>query len=261
MGPGGPTVLAVGRGWAHPPRWAIIALSAATVALATSVTFWLTSAPAPAAGATDGASAQPILTVPAAPTGIRVERPADRPLRVLFIGDSLMYGSFASTDDLTYRGRIVAALEAGGPVSAVQVGGPGEHAANAAVALRKKHGPFDLVFVELGANDSVDITPAKFGKDYRILLDEVRQMAPRAGLVCDGVWNGPEYAIPLDRELRPVCAAHGGLVVPLTGLYVDESLRGPAGSHTADGRVRDQFHPNDLGHAAIAKAMLAVLDL
>ncbi|MBB3083225.1 SGNH/GDSL hydrolase family protein [Geodermatophilus sabuli] len=249
-----------GGRWDRPPAWALVAMAlclAGLIALGPSV---LRSGTVRAAGAAEStATATP--AAPHRPTEVLVERPADRPLRVLFIGDSLMWGSFASDPSLTYRALVTAGLSTEGPVDAVLVGGPGESAAEATEGLTEVTGPFDLVFVEVGANDSVALTPARFSSDYAALLDGVRALAPDAALVCDGVWNGPDLATPLDRELRPVCAARGGVVVPLSPLYVDETLRGPEGSPVPGGGVRDQFHPNDAGHAAIAEAMLAVLGL
>lgn len=248
------------RGSDRPPAWAVVAMAVCLIGLVASGPWWLRPGTGDAAAAATPST--PLATaVPAAPSGVPVQRPTDRPLRVLFIGDSLMWGSFASDESLTYRARIVSALSAAGPVDVVRVGGPGEGAADATKHLAREAGPFDLVFVEIGANDSVAITPAQFSADYTALLDEVRAMAPRAGLVCDGVWNGPKFAALMDRELRPVCASHGGVVVPLTDLYVIESNRGPAGSPVPGGGVRDQFHPNDAGHAAIARKMLGALDL
>jgi acyl-CoA thioesterase I len=246
--------------WDRPPAWALILMAICVLGFAVAGVLW---------SARDGgqpaeAASLPTEAIPAIPSraaAVPVERPADRPLRVLFIGDSLMWGSFASDESLTYRALIVAALREGGPVEPVVVGGPGESAAEATEHLGAVTGPIDLVFVEIGANDSVAITPEEFAADYEALLDRVRSLAPEAGLVCDGVWNGRELASGLDRELRPVCAAHGGFVVPLSLLYADETLRGPEGSAVPGGGVRDQFHPNDAGHAAIAEAMLAVLEL
>jgi acyl-CoA thioesterase-1 len=243
----------------RPPTWAVVALVGCLVALAVLLPMTLRTAAPPASAAVATATA-PATSSAAASTGVPVVRAAGRPLRVLFIGDSLMWGSFASDASLTYRARISAALGAGGPVDAVAVARPGLRAAKAAVALQKQQGPFDLVFVEIGANDSVAITPAQFGADYAQLLDQVRALAPQAGLVCAGVWNGIDEATPFDRELRPVCAEHQGVVVPMSDLYVDETLRGPEGSVLPDGAVRDQFHPNDAGHEAIAEAILAVVD-
>jgi acyl-CoA thioesterase I len=245
--------------WDRPPVWALILMAICVLGLAAAVVFW------PARDHGRPAKAAPLPTeatqaIPSGAAAVPVERPADRPLRVLFIGDSLMWGSFASDESLTYRALIAAALREDGPVEPVVVGGPGESAAEATEHLGEVTGPIDLVFVEIGANDSVALTPEEFAADYEALLDRVRSLAPEAGLVCDGVWNGRELASDLDRELRPVCAAHGGLVVPLSGLYVDETLRGPEGSAVPGGGVRDQFHPNDAGHAAIAEAMLAVLE-
>jgi lysophospholipase L1-like esterase len=246
----------------RPPAWAVVALVGCVLALAVTLPLALRSVSGPPASA---AAATPRSTAPAGPvagtpTEVPVVRPADRPLRVLFVGDSLMWGSFASDESLTYRARVVTALSSDGPVEAVQVGGPGLRAAEAATALRKQRGPFDLVFVEVGANDSVAITPAQFAADYAEMLGEVRSLAPPAGLICAGVWNGIDEATPFDRELRPVCAQDGGVVVPLSDLYIDETLRGPEGSVVPGGAIRDQFHPNDLGHAAIAEALLAVVD-
>jgi acyl-CoA thioesterase I len=248
-----------GGGWDRPPRWALAAMLTLGAALAVSAPLWLqVGADGPARAAAP--SATPSATTPAAPTAVAVVRPSDRPLRVLFIGDSLMWGSFASDESLTYRELVASALRADGPVDVVTVGGPGESAAEAARHLADEEPPVDLVLVELGANDSVAVEPGEFGADYAALLDGVRALAPEAGLLCAGVWNGPEIAAGFDRELRPACAEHGGLVVPLSELYVDETLRGPEGSAVPGGGVRDQFHPNDAGHAAIADALLAALD-
>ncbi|SDC49426.1 Lysophospholipase L1 [Geodermatophilus telluris] len=271
--PDGRTHRSRGGRWERPPAWALAAMALCLAGLAVVGPSALRQDTVPAAGAaeptgtgstaTGPAATEPAATGPAPSTraAVPVPRPADRALRVLFIGDSLMWGSFASDESLTYRARVTAALSAGGPVETATVGGPGWSAAEAAEDLPGVSGPFDLVVVEVGANDSVALTAAEFGADYAALLDGVRALAPDATLLCDGVWNGPELATPLDRELRPVCADHGGVVVPLSPLYVDETLRGPEGSVLASGAVRDQFHPNDAGHAAIAEAMLAVLDL
>ena len=248
-----------GRRWERPPAWAVVAFALCVVGFAVAGVLWSARD-----GAQPAVAAPPLpegTTVSSEPTGVAVQRPADRPLRVLFIGDSLMWGSFASDESLTYRALIEAALSEGGPVEPVLVGGPGERAAEATEDLDEVTGPIDLVFVEIGANDSVAITPAEFAADYEALLGRVRLLAPEAGLVCDGVWNGLEHASDLDRELRPLCARHDGVVVPLSGLYIDETLRGPEGSEVPGGGVRDQFHPNDAGHAAIAEAMLEALEL
>ncbi len=257
--PAGRTRRSRGGRWERPPAWALVAMAVCLAGLAVVGPSALRQDTVPTAGAAEPTAAEP--TAPARPAAVTVQRPADRALRVLFIGDSLLWGSFASDESLTYRARVTAALSAGGPVEVATVGGPGWGAAEAADDLPGVTGPFDLVFVEVGANDSVAISAARFGTDYAGLLDGVRALAPDAALVCDGVWNGPELATALDRELRPVCADHGGVVVPLSRLYVDETLRGPEGSVLPSGAVRDQFHPNDAGHAAIAEAMLAVLDL
>ena len=248
-----------GGRWERPPAWALVAMALCLAGLVAVGPSALRPDGVPSAGATEPTATAP--TAAARPTAVPLPRPADRPLRVLFIGDSLMGGSFASDESLTYRALVTAGLSAGGPVEVDTVGGPGWSAAEATEDLSEVTGPFDLVFVEVGANDSVALTAARFGTDYAALLDGVRALAPDATLVCDGVWNGPELATALDRELRPVCAEHGGVVVPLSRLYVDETLRGPEGSTVPGGGVRDQFHPNDAGHAAIAEAMLAVLDL
>jgi lysophospholipase L1-like esterase len=248
-----------GGRWERPPAWALVAMALCLAGLVVVGPSALRQDTIPTAEATEPTAAAP--AAPARPAAVPVQRPADRALRVLFVGDSLMWGSFASEESLTYRARVTAELSAGGPVEVATVGGPGWRTARATAALPEVTGPFDLVFVEVGTNDSVALTAAQFGTDYAALLDGVRALAPDATLVCDGVWNGPELATALDRELRPVCAEHGGVVVPLAQLYVDETLRGPEGSVVPGGEVRDQFHPNDEGHAAIAEAMLAVLEL
>lgn len=248
-----------GAGWERPPGWAMVTMASGLVALAATLPLVLREGAHPPAETATGMAAQ-APQAPARMTAAPVDRPTDRPLRVLFIGDSLTWGSFASNEDLTYRAQIVSRLSAGGPVEPVLVGGPGERADEAAEGLTEVSGPIDVAFVQVGANDSVAITPEEFRVDYHTLLDGVRELAPDAGLICAGVWNGPKLAAGMDRELRPVCAAHDGLMVPLSKLYVDETLRGPEGSPLPSGGVRDQFHPNDAGHTAVAEAMLAALD-
>ena len=63
-----------------------------------------------------------------------------------------------------------------------------------------------------------------------------------------GTWGTPANH-PLDIAMSAVAAAQGATFVPLASIYAVTSL------HTGG----DNWHPNDLGHARIAAAMLAAL--
>ena len=145
-----------GNGWERPPAWAVVAGAVFAVGLLVlGVMSWRTEG-GPAAGAAAPAT-RASSPAPARAALVPVQRPDDGPLRVLFIGDSLMWGSFASHESLTYRALIGAALEEDGPVAAEIVGGPGESAAEAAERA-------DAVLLLTEWQQYRELDPVAFGK-------------------------------------------------------------------------------------------------
>ncbi|TFD26324.1 SGNH/GDSL hydrolase family protein [Cryobacterium cryoconiti] len=199
-----------------------------------------------------------VLPLSAADGTVRVTRTDDRPLRVLFVGDSISYGLNAQRQDLGFRPLMVDALAKGGPVQEFHTNRAGAttHAVSRLVDVPEG---LDLAVVELGTNDVVDQTaPDDFARSYRALLHRVHTESPGVPLLCVGTWGSAggadgsdTYNALIDRE----CARQGGAFVSLYGLYPIEANRGPAGRKVFGG-TSDRFHPNDTGYRAIAALLL-----
>ncbi|HSP52653.1 MAG TPA: SGNH/GDSL hydrolase family protein [Cryobacterium sp.] len=195
---------------------------------------------------------------PAADSTVQVTRPADRPLRVLFVGDSISYGLNAERQDLGFRPLMVDALSADGPVQEFHKNRAG---ATTRTVSRLLNVPkdLDLAVVELGTNDVVDQTaPDDFERSYRSLLQRVHTESPGAPLLCVGTWGsagGADGSDTYNAIIEAECARRGGAFVSLYGLYPDEANRGPAGRAVVGG-TSDRFHPNDTGYREIAELLL-----
>jgi lysophospholipase L1-like esterase len=176
---------------------------------------------------------------------------------ILFVGDSLTVGFYASSPGKTYPAIVSA-----------QLGRPGRLVATGGVtashfATRASYPKASVVVVELGTNDYEHQTPlGAFDRAYEAVVAHVRRANPTAKLICVAVWSG-SYTNPgwtpsakYDAKIRGDCT--GGKVANVTSAFDVASDRGPQGSSTPFG-VRDQFHPNDAGHAAIAASVLGAL--
>ncbi|MDZ7930489.1 MAG: SGNH/GDSL hydrolase family protein [Rhodococcus sp. (in: high G+C Gram-positive bacteria)] len=190
---------------------------------------------------------------------LTVVRPADGPLKALFIGDSLTAGLYASSESQGFRSQMVAALEQSGPVElslGQRIGGTvGEISEITNIGSGNQ-----LAVVELGTNDFGKTDLDVFEAQYARLLDAIRATSPDAALVCAGVWQARYYGGPFDAIIARQCAEHGGKYRVLNDLYADADNRGPAGVE-AFGGVSDDFHPNDDGYGAISERLLGVLTL
>lgn len=120
-------------------------------------------------------------------------------------------------------------------------------------------GPVDLALVELGTNDVDKTSIDAFGTAYPQVIERVRAVAPDAPLLCLGPWGRPDKTEPFNEVVEQTCQAAGGRFVELSNAYLDETYRGPANSVTDTGVARDTFHPNDRGHALIARRILRAL--
>ena len=61
-----------------------------------------------------------------------------------------------------------------------------------------------------------------------------------------------------DAIIKDACTTQNGAFRALMPLYLNNSFHGPAGRTTFKGPA-DAFHPNDAGHAAIARLVLDAL--
>lgn len=195
--------------------------------------------------------------------------PADAPLFVGFLGDSLTAGYNASTPDRGYRSLVMAELARYGPVAESGTWVPGARLQKVADIAPPLGEANRLIVVELGTNDAAEpSTPVEdFQNQYRDLLTRTRTTAPNTPIICLGTWLGPDSqgntaGLDLDRAIRNECLAQGGIYLRLDGLFAVEDNRGPAGiPAVGDGDVSDIFHPNDVGHQRIAKQILGRVKL
>ncbi|WP_179220475.1 SGNH/GDSL hydrolase family protein [Rhodococcus sp. NCIMB 12038] len=190
----------------------------------------------------------PAPTLPATPV-------VKRAPNLLFYGDTLTVGSFTNDDAGTFRGRIVAAATESGPATPIVMAKSGIRTGSFASMYPDAPGGIDLAVVELGTNDVNNTPPEAFRGAYSRVVTSVRTANPSAGLICAGAWGAEVNTTPYDDAIRQVCRDAGGTYVPLYSLYINASLRGPEGAQIG-GQIADNFHPNDLGHEAIANALL-----
>ncbi|WP_408068815.1 SGNH/GDSL hydrolase family protein [Williamsia herbipolensis] len=182
--------------------------------------------------------------------------PAHRAASVLFYGDSLTVGTFATSDVATFRGIVTTA--AIGPTTTiakkgVRVGGfqrdhpwppPGKQ--------------FDLVVFELGTYDVGNTDPTLYERAYELLAQSVVSLSPSAQLICLGPWRPASAAQAIATATEKACSVAGGKYIPLSPLFAVATNHAVAGEKTPTG-VTDSFSPNDAGHRAIADAILRVV--
>lgn len=198
----------------------------------------------------------------AAPVTVAVDRVEDRPLRALFVGDSLNAGLFASSESNGFRLRMVRHWSDDGPVEAVKaekVHGTTGEVTSLNRSMTSKG--MDLIVVELGTNDGGGTTPlGQFEREYGALVENLRRDAPDAGIICAGTWRSRSAGAEYDDVIKRICSRSGGAFRPLVDLFERAELRGPAGRQ-AYGGLSDDFHPNDEGHAEIAERLLAAVEV
>lgn len=186
-------------------------------------------------------------------------RQGDGAIGAVFLGDSLTYGLFASSEEAGYRPQVINALSTVAPVNASRGGQSGNTVATVSASANI---PPDtgLVVLALGTNDVWNTPVADFEAQYRALVEKARTSAPDAVLVCLSVWANPDGARNYNPPISSACERAGGEYVLISDLFDMEGMRGPSGVE-AFGGVSDDFHPNDAGYAAIAQRVKEALRL
>jgi len=184
---------------------------------------------------------------------------ADGSIGAVFLGDSLTYGLFASSEAAGYRPQVVAALNEIAPVQATRGGQTGNTVQTVGESATIP-GDTGLVVLALGTNDVWNTPVPDFTAHYTALADKVQTSAPNAAVICLGVWANADGARNYDPPVRDNCERIGGTFVPIADLFDEAGMRGPSGVE-AFGGVSDDFHPNDAGYAAIADRVKAALRL
>lgn len=208
----------------------------------------------PAADPASASADEPVPTF-TTPTAAVTLTPRD-PLRVLFVGDSLTYGAFASDEAHSYRHLVEASLAAHSKIETTFVGGSGKTSVDVIAAVGAQ--PYDFVILEIGTNDATNLPEDAFPGNYENLVAKVRQASPDAALMCLGSWQTAWRVSQTNPDILKSCEAHGGVFRTLGDLWLNEANRGPDKRQTAFG-VGDNFHPNDSGHAAIAERILTAI--
>lgn len=245
----------------HSAKYIALALLAVAVVALVVIAFARTSA----SGAPDGAAPRPMPTFSQAPDALRTVTvtPTDGTLDVLFAGDSLTGGLYASDQANGFKWRMATVLEQSGPVKEYNSALSGGTTVQVSEEYDVPTG-LDLAVVELGTNDLGNQVPLdEFRTVYSELLTKITVSNPGVPVVCAGVWEGngggpegPTY----DRVIEQACSDVDGVFVSLRALYQNPDTIGPAGQPAYLG-TSDDFHPNDRGHELIAAALLERITL
>lgn len=185
---------------------------------------------------------------PKPPADLRVVERGDDPLRVLFAGDSLTSGYFASSKDAGFRNLLA---EEWGDVELTSADLAHQDLTTVS-RIVDVPADLDIAVVELGTNDISAKTPLDdFRSQYVGLLGKILEGSPDAAVVCAGTWQSSVNGRPYNTIIHDECERVGGVYVGLVQAFQDEDNRGPAGVETPFGES-DTFHPNDTGHRLIA---------
>lgn len=198
------------------------------------------------------ATPAPAVPALAAPEEPALDWPRTRPVRLLFIGDSLSYGFYA-----TSRARSFPELVARKLGSQVTVTVDARSGVTASYWMHTSFPATNIAVLELGTNDYRKTPLTEFTSDYRSLIASVRRTSPHAQFLCLAIWHSANDAVAVsyDQAIQQVCP---GVYVELGQLYDYIGMRGTPGLATWVGKS-DDWHPGNAGHAAIANRVISAL--
>jgi lysophospholipase L1-like esterase len=194
-----------------------------------------------------------------------------RPKRIVALGDSLAFGTGASSPERGFIFRAYLRVRAQNPGSRLDdFAIPGSTARDVLrlQVPRLAHARFDAVVICVGGNDVVRrVATFEFAQSYARLVERVRALQPRAAIVCCGVpdvgqsplFTGVDHAEVAalsragDAAVRAIAARAGATFVDLYAATGSANLEGSR--FLSD----DRFHPGDAGYAALAAVLAPAL--
>jgi lysophospholipase L1-like esterase len=183
----------------------------------------------------------------------------------MFVGASVTEGYYASDVDHAYPADTVDELRGRGvDVDPIVVGRAGSGTAE--VLTWRLEGKPDAIILQIATNDfGRNLSLARYRANYWAILQGLRALGPNARLLCLSGWRDPKQVNEsgvtggqFNEVTDQACRAFRGHFVNLGPLYLDSKNHGPKG-HETDYGAADYFHPNDRGHAAIAKLVVTNL--
>lgn len=181
---------------------------------------------------------------------------ASRPLNLLVIGDSTAAGVGVDHADLGLGGRLAEALAArtGRPV---HWRAAGRNGATASDLVRQYltpalHGPTDLVFLTIGANDALALRSANaFRRDIRHILERTFAAHPDAALLMSSLPAFFRFQLlpePLRRSLYRHSQALEREARQLVNAHPRAHMSPPPPPYTEGFFASDDFHPSAIGY-------------
>jgi lysophospholipase L1-like esterase len=194
-----------------------------------------------------------------------------RPKRIVALGDSLAFGTGASSPERGFIFRaytIVRALNPGSRLDDFAIPGSTARDVLRLQAPRLAHDRFDAAVICVGGNDVVRrVATFEFAQSYARLVERVRALQPRAAIVCCGVpdvgqsplFTGVDHAEVAtlsragDAAVRAIAARAGATFVDLYAATGRANVEG--NRFLSD----DRFHPGDTGYAVLAAVLTPAL--
>ncbi|MGD0998211.1 MAG: GDSL-type esterase/lipase family protein [Thermoleophilia bacterium] len=175
---------------------------------------------------------------------------------VLWLGDSLTHGLYATTQANTFQSLVgVFLTDLGVSATTVVDAGGGRTSTYFAGELPTISAcDADLCFIEIGTNDCGVTSLVAFEANMRAIASAVIANRSHCTLIFMTVWDQGTLGVPYDAIINHVASDYAGCVVDLSPLYAVSANHEPAGVVTVFG-TSDGWHPNDAGHAAIAEAL------
>lgn len=176
---------------------------------------------------------------------------------ILFLGDSLTHGLFASRKEKGFTALVEKAIgkkEAPNSLGVIKI-----KTANLSFDEIRRHmrADTDTLVIELGTNDFKSTPLNEFQVNYHAFLSILKKIQPKAQLVCLSTWDGFE-AYQYDEIIMKEARAFKGKFVYLGDLFERENNKSVKGVSTPWGKA-DDFHPSDQGHAEIARRVIATI--